>query len=161
MILRPKNTNQGLDILLVKRKISESDPWSGHMAFPGGRAKENDGELLNTARREVIEETGVDMRTIELLGSLEDVLPGNKSLRVTPFVAIAPESIKVIVNGNEITDYVWIPLDFFMNKNNSTPMNAKRFGFDHIVKSYRYGESYVVWGMTLRIIDELLSVISR
>lgn len=161
MILRPDKTKQGLEVLLVKRKVSESDPWSGHMAFPGGRAKESDGELLNTARREVIEETGIDIGKFELLGSLDDVLPGNKSLCVTPFVTLASESIEVIIDGREITDHVWIPLDFFMDKKNSAPMSAERFGYDRTVTSFSYGESYLVWGMTLRIIDELISRITQ
>ena len=50
-----------LDFLLIKRARSERDPWSGHMALPGGRRDDSDGDLLHTARRETLEETGVDL----------------------------------------------------------------------------------------------------
>ena len=59
----------------------------------------------------------------------------------------------------DITDYVWIPISFFADKRNSSPMQIQRFGATHEVASYRYKESYVVWGMTLRIIDDFLSKI--
>ena len=127
------------------------------MAFPGGKYEEGDGNLLNTATREVMEECGIDLGKCELLGTLDDVLPGNKALAVTPFVVLAPKSIAVKIDEMEITDHVWIPISFFADKRNSSPMQIQRFGATHEVASYRYQESYVVWGMTLRIIDDFLS----
>lgn len=161
MILKPRDTKDGVEVLLVQRKISESDPWSGHMAFPGGRSKESDGKIFNTAIREVREETSIDVGKCELLGTLDDSLPGNKSLAVTPFVVLAPKTIVPKIDSKEITDYVWIPLDFFMDKKNSSPMKVKRFGEDYEVTSYLYMNSYVVWGMTLRLIDDFLAKLSR
>jgi 8-oxo-dGTP pyrophosphatase MutT (NUDIX family) len=161
MILRSNETNGKLEVLLVQRKVSESDPWSGHMAFPGGRSKESDGELINTATREVREETGIDIASCELLGTLDDSLPGNRSLCVTPFVVLAHKSTIVKTDGREITDHIWIPLEFFMDKKNSSPFITKRFGADRVVTSYEYMNSYIVWGMTLRLIDDLVSKLSR
>ncbi len=157
MILKFDAKNQ-IAVLLLQRKISESDPWSGHMAFPGGKYEEKDREIMNTATREVMEECGVDFSKCELLGTLDDILPGNKALAVTPFVVLAPESMTVKIDEREITDHVWIPISFFADKN-SSPMQVRRFGTTHEVTSYRYQESYIVWGMTLRIIDDFLSKI--
>jgi 8-oxo-dGTP pyrophosphatase MutT (NUDIX family) len=161
MMLRQDRSGCALDVLLVKRRVSESDPWSGHVAFPGGRGKESDGDLFNTAKREVKEETGIDIGSCELLGTLDDTFPGNKSLCVTPFVVLTNESTEVSIDANEITDHVWIPLDFFIERKNSSQMKVKRFGVDQVFTSYKYNESYVVWGMTLRLIDEFISKISK
>jgi 8-oxo-dGTP pyrophosphatase MutT (NUDIX family) len=45
-------TDDVLRILLVKRATLEADPWSGHMAFPGGRRGYGDLDLKATACRE-------------------------------------------------------------------------------------------------------------
>jgi 8-oxo-dGTP pyrophosphatase MutT (NUDIX family) len=157
MILKLDLTNDQIAVLLAQRRISESDPWSGNVAFPGGKYEESDGEIMNTAKREVMEECGIDVGKCELLGTLDDTMPGNKSIAVTPFVVLAPKSIIVRINEREITGYVWIPIDFFIDKKNSSPMQVRRTGTTHEVASYKYQESYLVWGMTLRIIDDFLS----
>eukprot|EP01104_Vermistella_antarctica_P008664 TRINITY_DN2186_c0_g1_i1.p1 TRINITY_DN2186_c0_g1~~TRINITY_DN2186_c0_g1_i1.p1 ORF type:complete len:193 (+),score=9.40 TRINITY_DN2186_c0_g1_i1:145-723(+) len=47
------------EVLVLKRTVIESDPWSGHLAFPGGKREPNDETLLHTVVREVQEETSV------------------------------------------------------------------------------------------------------
>jgi hypothetical protein len=58
-----------LEALFIKRATHEHDPWSGHMAFPGGRHERGDLTLLRTAMRETEEEVGLDLSTAELLGA--------------------------------------------------------------------------------------------
>src|SRR5262245_28580055 len=53
-----------LGVLLIKRAKREGDPWSGHMALPGGRRDPKDASLIETAAREAREETGVDLESI-------------------------------------------------------------------------------------------------
>ena len=48
-------------LLLIKRAESPNDPWSGHMAFPGGRLEKGDRNGLATAKREMYEEIGFDI----------------------------------------------------------------------------------------------------
>jgi 8-oxo-dGTP pyrophosphatase MutT (NUDIX family) len=49
-------------LLFIKRADAVGDPWSGHMAFPGGRYEVGDQSLLETAVRETREETAIDIR---------------------------------------------------------------------------------------------------
>src|SRR5687767_5021478 len=65
-----------LDVLLIKRAKRDGDPWSGHMALPGGRRDASDESLLDTAVRETEEETGVELQSrVVHLGRLEEVRP--------------------------------------------------------------------------------------
>ena len=74
LVLAPDHDGAGsLSLLLVRRSDRDGDPWSGHMALPSGQAHESDADLLQTARRETLEEVGIDLSDAELLGRLDDV----------------------------------------------------------------------------------------
>ena len=62
-----------LDLLFMERAKVEGDPWSGHIAFPGGHEEDQDDSSLHTAMRETHEELGLDLSGAEVLGSLDEV----------------------------------------------------------------------------------------
>jgi hypothetical protein len=68
------------------------DPWSGHVAFPGGRAEPGDASPWHTAARETWEETGLDLLAAgRLLGTLDELYPRTPVLPpvvVRPHVAV-------------------------------------------------------------------------
>ena len=61
-------TDRNRRLLVVKRSEKEGDPWSGHWALPGGRWQEGDEDLGATLRREVLEETGIDIGSATPIG---------------------------------------------------------------------------------------------
>ena len=74
MLLR--QTQAGPEVFFIRRAEHPRDPWSGHMAFPGGRQHAEDSSLLDTAIRETLEEVGLDLRAVFADGVLaEDGLP--------------------------------------------------------------------------------------
>ena len=156
MILEPADLKNSLDILLLKRRSFEGDPWSGQIAFPGGRSKPGEAPL-NTVSREVMEESGIDLEKCEVVGTIAEVFPGNFSIRVIPFIAIAPPKIGVKIDNHEIEDYFWVPTSYFLDKNNSSIHSFSRRGRSVEAPAFVYEGKYVIWGMTLRIIEDLLS----
>ena len=54
--------SEELEMFLVKRADYAGDPWSGHVALPGGRREEDDETLEGTAIREVQDLEVVDTR---------------------------------------------------------------------------------------------------
>ena len=87
--------NNGLaEILMIKRAQNPRDPWSGHLALPGGKPESADTNLRITAIRETHEEVGLNVAAGgEILGQLDTIVPSSKRIpliRVTPFIAIAP-----------------------------------------------------------------------
>ena len=158
MILR-EDLEKGLVLLLLKRETRVSDPWSGHMAFPGGRMNDSDKEMINTAKREVMEETGINLAKCELLGILDELPPGNRTVTVTPFVFFDIEKSEVKIETKEIADFVWAPLSYFANKKNAEIFRAQTGGTLREFVSFPFLGKYVVWGMTLRIIDDFLAKI--
>ena len=50
--------NPAPSILLIRRAERPGDPWSGHMALPGGYSATEDGHLEVTAARDLNEDCG-------------------------------------------------------------------------------------------------------
>ena len=69
LVLRPR-TDDALELLFIKRAEWAGDPWSGQVAFPGGRHEPHDPDLLTTSVRETQEETGIDLAadTLQQMG---------------------------------------------------------------------------------------------
>jgi len=67
VILRPApgETLDSTEILFIKRAERDGDPWSGHMAFPGGHMEPDDSDLKESAIRETKEETQADINIIQ------------------------------------------------------------------------------------------------
>ena len=88
LVIRPQPAEP--ELLMIKRAEIEGDPWSGHIACPGGRAEPGDRDLEHTAIRETWEETGIDLaRDGKILGTLDDVSPRTP---VLPPIVIRPSS---------------------------------------------------------------------
>lgn len=159
VVLKP-GSDPTPDVLLLKRQTVERDPWSGQVSLPGGRSK--DGETaIQTAKRETMEETKIDLEKCELIGMMQTIYPGNFSIRVTPFVVVALEDVVVQIDREEIIDFFWVPLGYFADQKNSSVYTFSREGRTIRTQSFVLLGKYVVWGMTLRIIQNLLSELQR
>jgi 8-oxo-dGTP pyrophosphatase MutT (NUDIX family) len=146
----------GLSVLLVRRSQREGDPWSGHMALPGGHAHGNDTDLLHTARRETLEEVGLGLHLSEVIGRLDDVTPMRSSeLAVRPFVFWLAEPSQLMLS-EEIAEAVWIPLSALaMSEHRRT--SQVEIGTARLHVPAFVIEERVVWGMTLRLLDDFLA----
>jgi len=147
----------GEQVLLMKRVVRAGDPWSGHISLPGGGFHASDGDLLATAIRETREELGVELDGARLLGHLRALSPlssGPDGVEVTPFVFACDRAVEPRP-GPEAEAAFWLPLE-----------RASTGAFD---STYEYPgtgrtfpawqvEGYTIWGLTWRILGELLEL---
>ena len=70
LIVDTARSTQDPDIVFIERAAHEGDPWSGHVAFPGGRCESEDDGPSATAVSETREEIGIDLSVGHLLGRL-------------------------------------------------------------------------------------------
>lgn len=148
--------------LFILRAQQEGDPWSGHMAFPGGHKDPQDSDLQQTAVRETREELNLDLvEHARLLGPLEHVKanPGgaNIDMVVTPFVYLLEGQPEIIPN-DEVADYHWGSLqkmfsgEALTSREFQVPGGTKSFpGYDVA------GE--IVWGLTFRVLDHFFTLL--
>jgi 8-oxo-dGTP pyrophosphatase MutT (NUDIX family) len=151
---------RGLEVLFIQRAEREGDPWSGHMAFPGGRRELADTDLLATAVRETCEEIGIDLtRAAELVGVLEDQEASGratqKALPTRPFVFELNSDPKLTLN-EEVRDVVWTPVLPLVRGEQRTTMNITYKGMPYALPGWDLG-GRVVWGLTYRMLSMLLS----
>jgi len=148
-----------LELLLVRRAVSTADPWSGHMALPGGRRSSGDDSAVATAIRETQEETGVLLLDTETLGELAPVSPQSlkvPTLRVSPFVFGVGATTEASVASPEIDEVFWIPLPELRDPRNHRPVEIPLIGTLREFPAYLIADQ-VVWGMTYRILNRFLA----
>ncbi|MEO7473860.1 MAG: CoA pyrophosphatase [Gemmatimonadales bacterium] len=144
-------------VLLIRRADRDGDPWSGHMALPGGRRGPTDRDLLDTAVRETLEEVGASLARSELLGRLDDVVPRTPVLppiAVRPFVFALPERPPLAANP-EVAAVRWVPLDELLRPGVYGSAHLDIRGAPREVAAYRL-HGALVWGLTERILTNLL-----
>ena len=146
-----------LEILLIQRAVREGDPWSGQIALPGGRRDREDATLQDTAIRETLEETGLDLATNGIvLGALDELRPRTPVLPpiiVTPFVAVVAGDTPLQIS-DELADAFWVPWSTFEDPTRLDESTVEVRGASWTVTSYLVGER-VVWGMTERMLRQL------
>jgi 8-oxo-dGTP pyrophosphatase MutT (NUDIX family) len=145
-------------ILLIRRAERTGDPWSGHMALPGGRREAKDPDLLATAIRETREEVGVMLTPAELAGRLDDVVPRTPVLppiAVRPFVFTLSHRPQAILNL-EVASAHWVSLDQLLNPEGYHPVRLEVGGQSREVQAYQL-EDGIVWGMTERVLTSLVA----
>jgi 8-oxo-dGTP pyrophosphatase MutT (NUDIX family) len=158
LVLRPAGDD--LEILLIRRAEREGDPWSGHMAFPGGRADPRDADTIATAARETMEEVGIDVAGGgEWLGALEALHPrsGAPAISVFPHVfAVAGDP--TVRPNHEVGQAYWVPLAEIARPTAAAEHvhvgpNGSRMRFP----AYDVCGN-VVWGLTYRMLSEFLAL---
>ena len=151
-----------LEILLIQRAVREGDPWSGQIALPGGRRGPEDATLQDTAIRETLEETGVDLNADGVvLGTLDELRPRTPVLPpiiVTPFVAVVERDTPLEIS-DELADAFWTPWSTFADPARIDESEVQVRGAAWKVTSYLVGER-VVWGMTERMLRQLATRMS-
>lgn len=143
-----------LETLFIKRATHESDPWSGQIAFPGGKRHEGESSLMLTAMRETHEEIGLDLATDGvLLGELDELRPRSPLLPpiiVRPYV-FAVSSRPDLVLSYEVADAFWAPLRTVFDPERRQEITINFPGV-HMKRSAIGVGEHVIWGMTEHIL---------
>jgi 8-oxo-dGTP pyrophosphatase MutT (NUDIX family) len=154
-VLRP--AERETELLLIRRAERDGDPWSGHMALPGGHRHAADEDMLATAVRETLEEVGIDLREHELLGPLDEHAASAQGkpigLVISPYVFALRHAAPLRLNY-EVADYAWSPLGRMARGEIDAFKEIARNGELMRFPGYRVGEQ-VVWGLTHRILQNL------
>ena len=148
---------------MIKRAEAEGDPWSGHIACPGGRWEPHDVDLSATAVRETLEETGVDvMRDGRVIGQLDDLSPTSPSLPpiiIRPFVAIVRDDVEIVTSA-EVAQTFWVPVALLIARHPWGTEVVHVRGVEMSVAAFQHGV-YTVWGLTERVLRQFVGLLGE
>ncbi len=158
LLLRPTDP---LELLLIERAEQEGDPWSGHMALPGGRRDPDDTDLLATAIRETEEETGIVVPPAAVLGRLDELGPAATRRRfnliIAPFVAVVPVETGTNPAPAEVETTLWVPLTHLASADAVDEVLIQLEGQEIRLPALNY-DDYIIWGLTHRILTGFMNI---
>lgn len=155
-------TGAGLSVCAIRRAEHPLDPWSGHMALPGGRIDPTDLHPRAAAERETLEEVGLALGAEHWLGALSDMpvrLGGtDRRMILSPFVYFLGEEPPPFVLNQEVAEAYWIPLTHLWDPKNASRLEWERSGSRLLYPAIRFGE-HAIWGITFRILTQFSDVL--
>ena len=153
-IILHETAEDGVSVLIIERARHDGDPWSGDLAFPGGRLEPDEDDQA-AAERETLEEVGVDLSGARLLGRLDDRPARILPLTVCAFV-YAVDTIPDLVISDEVSEAFWIGVadlvDTDRHCDHLAPVDARRFPAIDLLGPGRP----LLWGVTYFFLCEML-----
>jgi 8-oxo-dGTP pyrophosphatase MutT (NUDIX family) len=181
------NINGELSLLFEKRAADIRQ--GGEICFPGGEFEASeDHSFEDTAVRETMEETGIAAGRIKILGRL-DTLIGPRGITIDPYIGLVDvtDLSECKIDETEVEKVFTIPLSYFMEnmpqKYKAVSKTEHRFYNEDGVEeqlipavknnsdtTYRESrrnvlvyktDSEVIWGLTARMIYEVVKLIKQ
>ena len=157
LILHEDNT--GLQLLFLVRAEQDGDPWSGHIAFPGGKLEPVDIGPREAAERETKEETDLDLSQADYFGRLDDVVGATLPVVVSGFVYNVEKILLPRLN-HEIRESHWVSVEMLLDPDRHLQHRFQFQGTDSIFPAIDIlgpGKP-ILWGLTYRLVGQLLQL---
>jgi 8-oxo-dGTP pyrophosphatase MutT (NUDIX family) len=151
----------GLEVLLIRRAERAGDPWSGHMAFPGGRRDPKDADLFATSVRETQEEVGLDLEAhAALLGVLDDQEATSKrrnmGMPIRPFVYRLNAEPPALAPNAEVSEALWTPIAPLFRGERESSIEVAYENVRYTLPAFDV-DGRIVWGLTYRMLQEIFT----
>ena len=150
------------EILFIQRAAHDLDPWSGHIAFPGGKL-ENGEQACQAACRETLEEIGIDLEQGRYLGRLSDIVGANLPVHVSCCLFGVDRIDHHPVLNDEVRDLFWVTLsdlrDPARHLKSSVAFDEKRFEVPAI--RLPVDDKPLLWGITYRLVMQFLCILEE
>jgi 8-oxo-dGTP pyrophosphatase MutT (NUDIX family) len=154
-----------LQLCFIRRVEKQDDPWSGHMAFPGGRASPGDTTARAVAEREAQEEVGLELRDSHLIGALSDLpvrLGGvDTSMVLSSFVYYLGVAPAALIPNQEVAASYWVSLAHLWDQRNATHLSVFRNNDVSVMFPAIRFQQYLIWGLTLRVLTLFSDVLGQ
>lgn len=145
-------------ILIVKRAAHPDDPWSGHLAFPGGKREPEDDGLFDTAVREAHEECGIVLDRSVFESELPPMLAGRHTgtpVKVGIFVFAVDQLPSLTLDPAEVASTHFLNESFFRCSSNHADdyefPGAPGQTFPHV-----HLDGNILWGFTYNVLTAFL-----
>ena len=162
-ILRPSD-DSGLELLYIVRRRVPKDPWSGHIAFPGGRVEPSDASLRATAERETLEEIDFPLQKEHYIGRLDDLQGASLPVQVAAFVyALEDESQVSLSPNDEVHRTFWCSLNALCEPGRQCQHILSKDGDCRAMPAIDVlgAKNPLLWGITYRFTAQLIHLLGH
>jgi 8-oxo-dGTP pyrophosphatase MutT (NUDIX family) len=151
------STETGYQILFIERATHPGDPWSGNIAFPGGKVEPDDLGPQQAAERETMEELAIDLSQASYLGRLSDFDGAHLPVLLSCFVYGVSQSISFEAN-EEVKDAFWVPVADLvdMERHGMHQFTFSGDRFESPCIRLPQEDKPVLWGLTYRLLMNFL-----
>ena len=157
-----RETDSGLELLFIERARHPGDPWSGDLAFPGGRLEEVAKGPRAAAERETLEEISLDLSGAESLGRLSDLTTSDEQIVIAAFVYclgdIGKSGDPPLQLSSEVANAFWFPVSALLDPERQARQTFESRGTHRIyapIDLLGPGRP-VLWGVTHRLVSRIL-----
>jgi 8-oxo-dGTP pyrophosphatase MutT (NUDIX family) len=160
-----RNSGGAPELLFIERAKRTGDPWSGHMAFPGGWVDPGDSDPQSAAERETLEEVGVDLAGAEPVGRLDDLLGGHAPGLGVPVISAfvyCVEGREPLVPNHEVREAFWVPVPVLLDPACRVDYPVQ-IALGIVYPGILVGDPqrHVVWGLTYRFLEIFFRVVGH
>jgi len=144
-------------LLFIHRVAHDRDPWSGHLAFPGGRIEELDASPRRAAERETREEIGLDLSDGRVLGQLDEITGSTILLCVACYVYLVGRLPDLDLN-EEVADAFTVSLSGLADRDRWVEAEFEIKGVRRSYPAIDLGldGKPLLWGLTYRFVTQIL-----
>lgn len=146
--------------LLFIRRADRGDPWSNHIAFPGGHVDPADAGPQHAAYRETAEEVSIPADAITPLGDLGTFPTQLTELWVRVFIGRWDGREPPRADPAEVAAVFEVPLGELLNHHREQGFLAKTTADLGRRLTYPVANG-TIWGVTARILHHFLGLIER
>jgi len=152
MLFYPKN---GITHLVLIVRNSYPGVHSSQIAFPGGKAENNDLDFKATALRETHEEIGIHPDKIIVIRDFTSVFIPPSNFLVHPFLGISLTELEFTLQKEEVAGILEIPLTLLLDDSIITQKKLETSYAKSINIPCFQIEENLVWGATAMMLSEL------
>lgn len=151
-----RDADDEVRVVLVVR-ADDGGQHGGQLGLPGGKPETGDADLLATALREAHEEVGLDPEAVEVVATLTPLATSETGWLVHPFLGRVPPDTAWRLQETEIVGILTPAARALADPDSRSllPFSSLRFREPLLVDGIDV-EGHVLWGMTLRLLDDLL-----
>ena len=155
-----------VEVCFIRRAERLGDPWSGQVAFPGGRASAADPDPHAVAERETWEEIGLTLAPHHRVGPLPmrpiEHNAQRAGLTLWPFVYQVGAAERALASARlpqEVASVFWVPIAHLFDEEAVTELEYPGLTASTF-PGIQFGE-HVIWGLTLRVLASFAEVMRR
>jgi 8-oxo-dGTP pyrophosphatase MutT (NUDIX family) len=157
-VLAPLYERGGEVHVILTRRARHLRSHRGEVSFPGG-GQDPGEDLEDTARREALEEVGLDPVTVEIIGELDHLQTVTSSSFIVPYVGLLPGRPRLSPNPAEVEKILEVPLAELLDP---TVYREERWGLAPLDRPIVFFELVgdTIWGATGAMLRNLLALLT-